>query len=170
VSVGASAVRPLGAADRASVDGILRALRATGIFNDDEVETALELIDEWLQDGDASGYLTYVIEDATGVRGYVCFGPTPMTAGTYDLYWIAVDPATQGRGYGRRLLAFAEAEVERRGGRLLLIETSSQVAYGATIRFYERSGYDLAARIANFYRPGDHKLVYAKEFGSPQSD
>lgn len=167
MSVGAAAVRALRAADRPSIAGVLRALRTAGNFTDDEVQTALDLIDEWLQDGDDSGYLTYVVEDSAVVRGYVCFGPTPMTAGTYDLYWIAVDPATQGRGYGRLLLAFAEAEVARRDGRLLLIETSSQVAYGATIRFYERSGYDLAARIANFYRPGDHKLIYAKTISAP---
>lgn len=169
MSADPTAVRALLPADRSAVDGILCALRAAAIFNDDEVQTALELIDEWVQDGEASGYLTYVIEDAGGVRGYVCFGPTPMTEATYDLYWIAVDPASQGRGYGQRLLASAESEVERRGGRLLLIETSSQAAYGATIRFYERSGYDLAARITNFYRPGDHKLVYSKQIGATGS-
>jgi ribosomal protein S18 acetylase RimI-like enzyme len=162
VSVGTPAVRALCATDRPSIVDVLGALRVAGNFTDDEVQTALELIDEWLQDGDASGYLTYVVEDGAIVHGYVCFGPTPMTAGTYDLYWIAVDPTTQGQGYGRLLLSFAEAEVARRDGQLLLIETSSQVAYGATIRFYERSGYDLAARIPNFYRPGDHKLIYAK--------
>lgn len=87
----------------------------------------------------------------------------PLTDGTYDLYWIAVDPQTQGSGYGRALLRFAEDDVLQRGGRLLLIETSSQESYGATIRFYEKSGYPLVARIKGFYRPGDDKLIFAKE-------
>src|SRR5205823_4553210 len=72
---------------------------------------------------------------------------TPLTDGTYDLYWIAVDPATQGKGYGRRLNTFAESEVVRRGGRLLLIETASQEVYAATIRFCERARYEVVCRI-----------------------
>jgi len=93
------------------------------VFSPEEIETALELIDEWLESGESSGYLSYVIEEPTesggvgAVRGYVCFGPTPLTDGTHDLYWVAVDPASQGHGYGQRLLAFAEAEIQRRGGR-----------------------------------------------------
>jgi ribosomal protein S18 acetylase RimI-like enzyme len=51
----------------------------------------------------------------------------------------------------------------KRGGRMLLIETSSQETYGATIRFYERNGYQLMARIKNYYRIGDDKLVFSKE-------
>jgi ribosomal protein S18 acetylase RimI-like enzyme len=46
---------------------------------------------------------------------------------------------------------------------MLLIETSSQQTYGGTIRFYEKRGYELAARIKNFYRIGDDKLVFSKE-------
>jgi ribosomal protein S18 acetylase RimI-like enzyme len=159
-------IRPLVADDREAVRAIVE---HAGNFTADEVSTALELVDEWLADGESSGYLVYVLAAESGTRprvgGYVCFGPTPLTDGTYDLYWIAVDPACQGRGYGRRLLEFAEDEARRRGGRLLLIETSSQETYGSTIRFYERAGYELAARIRDFYRVGDDKLVFAKTVG-----
>ena len=157
-------VRPLVAGDR---EAVRRVLESAGNFAADEIAVALELVDEWLEDGEASGYLTFVLEESEGgappvVRGYVCVGPTPMTRGTYDLYWIAVDRASQGRGYGRTLLAFAEDEVARRGGRLLLIETSSQDTYGATVRFYERAGYALEARLRDYYKPGDDKLIFVK--------
>jgi ribosomal protein S18 acetylase RimI-like enzyme len=159
-------IRPLRSDDRASVE---RILVSTGHFTAVEIATALELVDAWLANGDGSGYLTYVLDASadgacSDVRGYACFGPTPLTDGTYDLYWIAVDAQWQGHGYGRQLLAFAEAEVQRLGGRLLLIETSSQELYGGTVRFYERSGYPLIARIPNFYREGDDKLVFGKEW------
>lgn len=160
----AETIRPLVAADRDQVRAILE---STANFTAGEVATALELVDEWLEKGEASGYLIHVQErdeDAAGKRltGYVCFGEVPLTTGTYDLYWIAVEPAMRGQGHGQALLKFAEAEVKSRGGRLLLIETSSQPAYAPTIAFYEKAGYRLAARIEEFYKPRDDKLVFAK--------
>lgn len=153
-------VRPLGRADR---DAVLAIVERTGSFTRDEVATAVELIDAWLSQGEASEYLSYVATDAADrVLGYVCFGPAPLTTGTYDLYWIAVDPDAQGRGVGRALTAFAESEVTRRSGRLLLIETSSQATYQDTVRFYERAGYALISRIPDYYRVGDDKLTFAK--------
>ena len=155
-------VRRLGRNDR---EPVRRILEATQRFTADELTTAMELIDEWLAQGEASEYLTYVLEESNAwqaIRGYVCFGPTPLTEGTYDLYWIAVDPMSHGRGYGRQLLAFAEREAAQRGGRSMLIETSSQESYGPTIRFYERAGYVLVARIPEYYRPGDDKLIFMK--------
>ena len=162
-------IRPLEPRDRTR---ILEVVTATGNFTAAEIAIAMEVVDEALADpafprGD---YRAYVAEDESGrVAGYECHGPTPLTEGTYDLYWIAVDPAYQGAGYGRALLAFAEADVRATAGRLLLIETSSQESYGATIRFYEKSGYPLAARIKGFYRPGDDKLIFAKELGAGDS-
>ena len=152
-------IRPLVTADRETVRQILE---ATGSFTAEELGIALDLIDEWIERGEASGYITSVIESSKHVRGYVCYGPTPLTDGAFDLYWIAVDSTAQGQGYGQRLLAHAEADVLQRGGRLLLIETSSQQSYRSTIRFYERAGYELVARIPGYYRPGDDKLVFAK--------
>jgi ribosomal protein S18 acetylase RimI-like enzyme len=153
-------IRPLEPRDRGR---ILEIVSTTGNFTPAEIEIAMELVDEGLADPE-SGYFLFVAEDAEGrVTGYECHGPTPLTDGTFDLYWIAVDPQVQGGGYGRALLRFAEDDVLRRGGRLLLIETSSQESYGATIRFYEKSGYPLVARIRGFYRPGDDKLIFAKE-------
>jgi ribosomal protein S18 acetylase RimI-like enzyme len=156
-------IRPLRAADR---DGVYRILESAGNFTFDEVSIALELIDEWLEMGEACGYYTYVMEspeDGAGVLGYVCFGPTPLTESTYDLYWIAVDKSKHRGGVGKRLLKFAEAEIVRRGGSMLLIETSSQETYGGTIQFYERTGYALAGKIEDYYRSGDHKLIFAKK-------
>lgn len=159
-------IRPLLSADR---DGVIRILNSSGNFTDDEVATALELIDEWLVTGEESGYLTYVLDsvgdDSDGVLGYVCFGHTPLTEWTYDLYWIAVDKSKHRGGVGKRLLKFAEEEVERRGGRLLLIETSSQETYGGTIQFYERTGYRLVGRINEYYKVGDDQLIFAKRLG-----
>lgn len=101
--------------------------------------------------------------------GYACFGLHPLTQGTYDLYWIVVDPIAQGRGIGHALLARVEAEVQARGGRLLLVETSSTPAYTSARRFYESSGYRCEATIHDFYAPGDNLVIFSKDLGQVQS-
>jgi len=161
-------IRPLVAADRS---GIFRILESAGNFTPEEVATALELIDEWLELGEHSGYLTYVLEgrdeSTSEMLGYVCFGPTPLTESTYDLYWIAVDKSMHRGGVGKRLLKFAEEEMARRGGQMLLVETSSQETYGGTIQFYEKTGYELVGKIKEYYKPGDDKLIFAKKLPTP---
>jgi len=116
-------IRPMVAADRG---GVFRILENAGNFTPEEIGTALELIDEWLDLGEHSGYLTYVLESELGeskeVLGYVTFGPTPLTEATYDLYWIAVDKSKHRGGVGKRLMKFTEEEIARRGGKLLLID------------------------------------------------
>src|SRR5207248_3597590 len=149
-------IRPMVAADRS---GVFRILEATGNFTPEEVATALELIDEWLELGEHSGYLTYVMEsqseENSEVLGYVCFGPTPLTESTYDLYWIAVDKSKHRAGVGKRLLKFAEEEIVRRGGKMLLVETSSQETYGATIQSSQDSRYELVGKTDEHTQPGD---------------
>lgn len=156
-------IRPVENRDRPRIEEIVT---SSGNFNQEEVKTALELVDEALDKGEESGYIVKVLEmmgASPWVVGYACYGPTPLTQGVYDLYWIVVDPRIQGKGFGRKLIASVEEDVLRRGGRMLLIETSSQDSYAGTIRFYEKSGYQEVARVKNFYRMGDDKLIFSKD-------
>jgi ribosomal protein S18 acetylase RimI-like enzyme len=93
--------------------------------------------------------------------GWVCFGPTPCSEGTYDLYWIAVSPHCQGQGVGKALMAFAEERIRQRGGRLIIIETSGRAIYAPTRGFYLGLGYTESARVPDFYAPDDDKVVYS---------
>ncbi len=152
-------VRPLEPRDR---DPLLAIIRATGVFNEDEVAIALELIDIVLGQPAQRDYVISVCEARGHVAGYTCLGPTPATVGTFDLYWIAVDPALHGQGYGSRLLRKAEEFVQAKDGRLIVVETSSRPAYEPTRRFYGTNGYTELARIAGYYRPDDDLVVYGK--------
>jgi ribosomal protein S18 acetylase RimI-like enzyme len=154
-------IRPAEPKDR---DRIQEILTTCMLFTDEEVRCAVELVDIFLdlQHPESADYQTVVVEDDDAVQGYVTFGPTPLTDGVYDLYWIAVDRKEQGKGFGQILLRFVENDVRRRNGRMLLIETSSKGSYASTLRFYERAGYAEISRIKDFYRIEDDKLVFCK--------
>ena len=96
------------------------------------------------------------------LAGYVCYGPTPMTEGTWDLYWIATHPDARGRGVARALVDRMEGELRAVGARLVRVETSQQEAYGAAHAFYAAIGYPITARIVDFYKPGDDLLILTK--------
>jgi ribosomal protein S18 acetylase RimI-like enzyme len=96
------------------------------------------------------------------VVGYLTYGPTPLTEGTYDLYWMAVATGEQGRGYGRELVDWLEKAVRDAAGRIILIETSSQPKYEKTRRFYVGLDYKEVSRIPDFYRKGDDRVTYVK--------
>ena len=159
------AVRPLEAADRGPLEGILR---RTGVFSGAETGIGMELIDAVLGNPDQKDYVISIAEGAEGamneVLGYYCVGPTPMTAGTWDLYWIAVDPEYHGMAIGKTLLGHAEKLVRGKGGTLMIAETSSKPSYDGTNRFYLRNGYSEVARIRNYYAEGDDLVVYGKYF------
>ncbi len=146
--------------DRESVHQILT---ETDMFTAAEVAVAMELIDIFLKNEEQKDYIIFVAEDERKeVVGYVCYGPTPATDGTFDLYWIAVSPMMQQQGVGKKLLLFTEQEVVRQNGRMMIIETSSQPKYKPTQDFYVRNRYKVEARIKDFYRIGDDRLIFVK--------
>jgi GNAT superfamily N-acetyltransferase len=140
-------------------------IRATGFFTDAEVGVAEELLDIYLETPDQKDYQVAVIENgAKAVAGYMTWGPTPLAEDAYDLYWMAVAPSEQGQGRGKEMVRWLEAEVRRRGGRVILIETSSQPKYHGTRQFYIDLDYREVARVPDFYRAGDDRVIYAKYF------
>jgi GNAT superfamily N-acetyltransferase len=161
----APVLRTLTATDRGRIEEITRAV---GVFREDEVSVALEVFD-----GIAAGSPDYIALGAElegSLCGWICWGPTPCTIGTFDLYWMAVDPALQGSGLGTALL---EAMELRLAGvaRLIVVETAGRHDYQATRAFYEARGYQPVCRIPDFYAPGDDQVVYVKaaNAASPES-
>jgi ribosomal protein S18 acetylase RimI-like enzyme len=141
---------------------LMRILRHTPEFKPYEVVVAEEVIDGYLQDREGIGYHALVALDGTQIAGYICFGETPCTIGTWDIYWIAVSGAQRGRGIGGALTRAAEEEIRQAAGRLILIETSSQPLYDTTRRFYLGQKYGPVARIPDFYAPGDDLIIMQK--------
>ncbi|MBN2283772.1 MAG: GNAT family N-acetyltransferase [Deltaproteobacteria bacterium] len=154
-------IRPVNPSDR---EQILSILGGWDAFNEEEVLVAMELVDDVLSKGKNSDYLIFCdVDGRERVEGYICFGRIPLTDFCYDLYWIAVDRSSARRGVGRRLLTFMEEDVRHRGGRKVYIDTSSTSGYGPARDFYEHHGYRVVCTIRDFYRDGDHKVLYCKE-------
>lgn len=134
---------------------------AAGIFRDEEIEIAVEVLaDAVAAPGD--DYFAIGAHDGRALRGFVCYGPTPGTLATWDLYWIAVDPALHRQGVGRQLLEACENSVAERGGSLIVIETSSREDYHPTRMFYEANGYAATAHVRGYYAPDDDLVIYTK--------
>lgn len=146
-------------ADRESVRDIVD---STGFFTPAEVDVAVELVDERLARGPASGYHFVFAEINGQTCGYACYGPIAATANSFDLYWIAVHKRHHRQGLGRLLLGEAERLIAEQGGRRVYIETSNRELYVPTREFYARSDYRLEAVLQDFYAPGDDKAIYVK--------
>jgi ribosomal protein S18 acetylase RimI-like enzyme len=142
---------------------LLSILSSTPEFKPNEVEVAEEVIDSYLTHGTEEGYHVEIAEEDGEVLGYVCFGETPLTIGTWDIYWIAVDKNKRGHKVGKALSDVAEKTIKEAGGRLIIIETSSVPLYENTRKFYLACGYEIIARIPDFYAVDDDKVILQKK-------
>ncbi len=104
-------------------------------------------------------WITYDDSEPVGVAYY---GLEPYADGTWNLYFIAVHPNRQGEGLGGKLLRYVEQMLAERGERLLLVETSGLPNFERTRAFYRKHGYEEEARIREFYRAGDDKIIFRK--------
>jgi ribosomal protein S18 acetylase RimI-like enzyme len=154
-------------------------LRATGVFSPDEVRVARELLEDasdvavrsrGTPDPECSSPPYSFLGSFTPegeLVGFACYGPTPGTDRTHDLYWIAVDPAHGRAGVASQLIDEVERRLQGQTARLLVVETSSRSDYLPARRFYTRHGYAEAARVAGFYAPDDDRIILTKRIHLP---
>jgi len=143
---------------------ILYLLQQRGVFNNDEINVAMGILDINLDNPEKKDYYIFcAIGDEDGLAGYICFGPTPMTEGCYDLYWIVVDQNSGRKGIGEKLLACMEEFVVQNKGRCIYLDTSSTPPYNPARLFYKKHGFKTVSVLKDFYRVGDHKMILMKE-------
>ena len=153
-------IRPIKAQDRSQ---LLELVRLQKNFTAQEVEVAIEVIDDTLDPAKNDYSILVAVNEGQGVVGFICFGEIPMTRRRFDLYWVAVDPALGRQGVGRRLLARMETELIEQGPAKVYVDTSSTPGYDPARTFYEKNGYQVACVLHDFYRDGDDKVIYLKE-------
>lgn len=154
-------IRPLISKDR---ERLREMVIGTGVFTDDEVGVAMELIDIVISNKDQKDYqVVCAVGHKDEPIGYLCYGPVPMTRGAFDLYWIVIDPKAQGLKIGSGLLDHMEGEVRRLNGRMILADTSSIPSYEKANAFYLKRGFKEVARIADYYWEGNDRITYCKK-------
>jgi len=135
----------------------------TRSFTSAEINVAMELIDIVLKDPIQKDYqIDCIVDDQDQAIGYICYGPTPLTQGTFDLYWIAVDPDFQEQGVGSKLLSFLEELVKAEGGRLILADASTIPHYEKTLKFYLKNGFQEVGRVPDYYHPGNDRITFCR--------
>ena len=144
------------------VEAIREVTASTDYFHDHEIPVAVELVEERLAKGAASGYEFVLAECEGRVIGYTSFGPIPCTQSSFDWYWLAVRPELQGFGFGKELLRQVEVRAKAMGGTRLYCETSGRPKYASTRAFYERLGFTLCEMLDDYYEPGDGRATYVK--------
>lgn len=157
---------------------ILEITRATGVFHEEELAIADEVFHDSVQAPGPSGGLSeqtaeqpprpyYALGAEVGgeLAGWICWGATPCTDRTWDLYWLAVDPAFHRGGIATALVLEMERRLQGRA-RLVSIDTSGRADYGPTRDFYQARGYLPVARVPDFYALGDDQVIFTKRLPS----
>ena len=160
-------IRDAIAADRKE---IVEIASATGLFSLADLAEFDAMASEHLNGNDNTQ--RWIVEESSeqadsGLRGAAYFAPEPFAEGVWNLYFIGVPPHEQGKGHGRSLVGHVEKELQQRGQRLLLVETSGTDSFERTRAFYRKIGFSEEARIRDYYSPDDDKIIFRKVIGTP---
>lgn len=135
-------------------------LQSHGQFRAGEIAVAEELVLDRLEKKTRSEYF-FVFAEADGkVEGFACYGPITVTVSSFDLYWIGVRLGADRSGLGGELLRETLRLSKEAGGTMMFVETSSDPLYIPARRFYQKHGFAHSCTVADFYAPGDDKLIY----------
>lgn len=146
---------------KSDIQAVRNILNSTGFFYDSEVDVAAELAQENFEKGEEiSGYFFTIVEVEEKIVAFSCYGKTPCTEASYDLYWIAVNQNQKGKGIGKMLMKMLEEHVAKLDGKNIWIETAGRPLYNPTRKFYENYGCKLVAELPEFYGEDDSKVIY----------
>lgn len=151
-------IRPIAPDDTTA---LITLAKAIGLFEPNQLEELGEMLSDYFNSGSDSDHF-WLTDDDNGLVGVAYCEMERMTDGTWNLQLIAIRPDRQRQGRGATLLHYVEQMLKMRGGRVLLVETSGLPDFERTRAFYRKCGYDEEARIRDFYKTGDDKIVYCK--------
>ena len=152
-------IRPAQPKDAAAVT---RLAVAAGLFPIEDSSVPDKMMADYFGGDRERGHHCLIDEEDGAALGVAYVLPRPATEGTWELLMIAVRPDWQGRGRGAGLLRFVEEALRAANGRLLLVETSGTPEYEQTRAFYAKNGYEMEARVRDYYEAGTDMVLFRK--------
>ncbi len=146
-------------------EALMALCKVTGLFQPQELAVLGAMLAEYFQ-GALGADHCWIMDDDDGLVGIAYYAPEKFADKVWNLYLIGIHPDRQGEGRGTTLLRHVENSLALRGERILIIETSGLGSFEQTRAFYRKNGYDEEARIREFYRAGDDKIVFWKALNS----
>lgn len=149
--------------DKKNVSDILF---STKFFNQEELDVAVELVEEALVKWQEKSWYNFVFidyEDKT--IAYSCYGKIDWTVCSYDLYRIWTHNDFRWKWIGGILLKETEKIISSKWTCNIYIETAGREQYNPTRFFYENNNYFKEAVIKDFYADWDDKIIYSKRIG-----
>jgi ribosomal protein S18 acetylase RimI-like enzyme len=147
-------IRPANAAD---VPAMKRVIAATELFPEDMLD---DMMASFLNENSLEEL--WFVATASNAVGLGYCAQERMTEGTWNVLLIAVDPEHQNKGFGKELMAYAEQTTRERGARILLVETSGLSEFERTRNFYRSRSYEEEARLRDYYKHGEDKIIFRK--------
>ena len=144
---------------RSDIDGLKTVLDSCGLFPSEFLD---EMISDYFNNVDTQDiWFTYIYDNLPVAIGYCV--PEKLTNGTYNLLAIGVSENYQRKGIANIMMKYIEQELKSKGGRILIVETSSDDAQIAARTLYQKIGYTQEAVIRDFWNDGEDKIVFWKK-------
>jgi len=144
---------------KADLEQIKKILDSSELFPSEYLD---EMISDYFNNQETEDiWFTYLDNKIPTAIGYCV--PEKMTEGTYNLLAIGVLKESQGKGIASEMMKHIELLLKQKGGRILIVETSSANAQIAARNFYKKIGYTEEAVIRDFWKDGEDKIVFWKK-------
>lgn len=140
------------------VEGLKKVVDSSELFPSEYLD---EMISDYLNNADTQEIWFAHFDDATPDAIGYCV-PEKLTEGTYNLLAIGVSRSAQRNGLATAMMQYIEQLLRRIGGRILIVETSSDDAQMGARKFYQKIGYTQMAVITDFWKDGEDKIVFWK--------
>ncbi len=143
----------------ADINQIKKVVDSSELFPSEYLD---EMISDYFNNSDSEDiWFTYIENNTATAIGYCV--PEKLTEGTYNLLAIGVLKESQGKGIASEMMKYIELTIKEKGGRILIVETSSDDAQIAARNFYKKIDYTQEAVIRDFWKDGEDKIVFWKK-------
>lgn len=150
------------AATQKDTEALMSLCKAIGLFQPNELEELSAMLSSYFA-GNLQGEHKWLVDDENGQLVSVAYYAEESFAyRVFNLLLIGVHPDYQREGRGSQLLRYVEEELTAKDIRILIVETSGLKSFAGTRAFYLKNEYDEEARIREFYKPGEDKIVFRK--------